>query len=57
MHLLQAEKRKIDEIEADGDLTADLRAVGGEIEEVLQKHKGLVVGEERRIIEGVLVAV
>jgi len=57
VHLLQAEKRKIDEIEADGDLTADLRAVRGEIEEVLQKHKDLVVGEERRIIEGVLVAV
>lgn len=55
--MLQAEKRKIDEIEADGDLTAGLRAVRGEIEEVLQKHKDLVVGEERRIIEGVLVVI
>lgn len=55
--MLQAEKRKIDEIEADGDLTAGLREVREEIEEVLQKHKDLVVGEERRIIEGVLVAI
>ncbi|RPB01949.1 hypothetical protein L873DRAFT_1802790 [Choiromyces venosus 120613-1] len=56
-YLLQAEKRKIDGIEADGYLTADLRAVGEEIEEVLQKYKDLVIGEERRVVEGVLVAV
>ncbi|PWW79714.1 hypothetical protein C7212DRAFT_273317 [Tuber magnatum] len=56
-HLLQVEKRKIDEIEVDGDLTTGLYAVRGEIEEVLQKHKDLVVGEERRIEEGVLVVV
>ena len=55
--MLQAEKRKIDEIEADGDLTAGLQEVREEIEEVLQKHKDLVVGEERQIIEGVLVVV
>ena len=38
-------------------MTAGLRAVRGEIEEVLKKHKDLVVGEERRIIEGVLVVI
>ncbi|CAZ82162.1 unnamed protein product [Tuber melanosporum] len=56
-HLLQAERRKIDEIEADGNLTESLRAVRREIEEVLQKHRDLVVGGERRVVEGVLVAV
>ncbi|KAG0635971.1 hypothetical protein HOY80DRAFT_1011548 [Tuber brumale] len=56
-HLLQAVRRKIDEIEADGDLTEGLRAVRREIEEVLQKHKDLVVGGERRVIEGILIAV